>query len=279
MCSQVAQCHALNFLVPKEQEICRVFISPDIIKNELTDQCQISCIRVNTKNLISAQPNIHLGEKTSGFIISTEDGFWYRNPDLCSCRPRPETYLGIDIINSTWRFPVIFDFKWNMNKAASRSVVFTNVIEVKHKTLSNVLIDPGSITACNNRIKICPLDFTRNTEHLFHMSGVYISRVSQRISKPSDKSGSNGSDNDSVVVKKFSDMPEDDRRNVICGALFCAGIFILLAYIAIDVTKRGIPPYNKSPSTQKNSSKKKFLLLVQHSLTASPKMSAFSRLL
>lgn len=37
-----------------------------------------------------------------------------------------------------------------------------------------------------------------------------------------------------IVIKKFSDMPEDDRRNVIRGALFCAGIFVLFAYIAID---------------------------------------------
>lgn len=36
-----------------------------------------------------------------------------------------------------------------------------------------------------------------------------------------------------TIIKEFSDMPKDDQNHVISGAIFCIGIFIGLAYLAV----------------------------------------------
>ena len=62
--------------------------------------------------------------------------------------------------------------------------------------------------------------------------------VPERKGKPSYEPSGNCRNHDAVIFKQFSEMPEDDQRNVVRGALFLVGIGILAAYIVYDVTKR-----------------------------------------
>lgn len=51
---------------------------------------------------------------------------------------------------------------------------------------------------------------------------------------PYEKRSSNSSDSRPKIVKGFSDMPDDDKRKVISGAIFLVGIWLLLAYISCE---------------------------------------------
>lgn len=62
--------------------------------------------------------------------------------------------------------------------------------------------------------------------------GVGGPRHNDRV--PSNESGGERDNRGVVLVKQFSDMPERDKRNVIGGALFLAGLCIFAAYLAIQ---------------------------------------------
>lgn len=58
-------------------------------------------------------------------------------------------------------------------------------------------------------------------------------REPQSEREGSDGNRAEGGNRPLVVVKKFSDMPEPDKRRVIGGAIFVAGVIGLAAYLAI----------------------------------------------
>jgi hypothetical protein len=53
------------------------------------------------------------------------------------------------------------------------------------------------------------------------------------VGKPSNSDGRKGSNDTTIIVEGFADMPEDDKASVIRGAVFVTGIFILVTYISI----------------------------------------------
>lgn len=60
-----------------------------------------------------------------------------------------------------------------------------------------------------------------------------VSCLVQSERKETNKDSSKSGNSASMVVKKFSEIPERDKNYVISGALFLAGIFVLGTYIAV----------------------------------------------
>jgi hypothetical protein len=60
---------------------------------------------------------------------------------------------------------------------------------------------------------------------------------SQRESEIRNGNSSGSGNSHPIIIKGFADLPENDRRNVVSGAILLVGIGIVLAYVAIDLTK------------------------------------------